>query len=133
MQTQLARSPSAGLWQVAQWAALVATLMLIVGLLTVPERSIAVLWYLLIPLVPASLLVSPALWRNVCPLATLNLLTNRSGGSRVLTTALLPAATTAGIVLLVVLVPARRVVFNVNGAALAATISAVALGGCRSS
>jgi hypothetical protein len=105
----------------------VATLLLIAGLLTVPELSLAVRWNLLIPLVPASLLVSPAIWRNICPLATLNLLTNRTAGARVLTTALLPAATVGGLLLLVVLVPGRRILFNTDGVALGATIMAVAL------
>jgi hypothetical protein len=127
MQTSTALAPHASLWQLAQRAALAATLLLLVGLVTLPELSLAVLWYLLIPLVPASLLMSPAIWRNVCPLATLNMLTNRSAGSRVMTTSVLPAATIAGIALLVVLVPGRRVVFNVDGPALAVTIGAVAL------
>jgi hypothetical protein len=127
MPRSLALLPHAGRWRVAQWAALVATLLLIAGLLTFPEPTLAVLWYLLIPLVPASLLVSPAIWRNICPLATLNLLSNRVAGSRVLTTSLLPAATIGGIVLLVALVPGRRIVFNADGAALGATIIAVAL------
>jgi hypothetical protein len=91
------------------------------------EVALTVLWDLAIPLVPASLLVSPAIWRNVCPLATLNLLGNRRTGGRRLGPPITHRLWAVGIVLLVVLVPARRLVFNTNGAALAATVVLVAL------
>jgi hypothetical protein len=97
------------------------------GLVVVPEPSLELLWNVVIPLVPASLLVAPALWRNVCPLATLNLLANRRAGRR-----LGPPTTShlwaIGILLLLILVPARRFLFNTNGPALATTVIAVALG-----
>ncbi len=63
------------LWQVAQIVALVATVAVIAGLFLRPDTTLVILWSIIIPLVPASLLVTPKLWRNVCPLATLNMLT----------------------------------------------------------
>lgn len=41
-------------------------------------RPIDIFWKLVVPLVPAMLLVAPALWRNVCPLAYFNLLGHRA-------------------------------------------------------
>lgn len=114
------------LWRIAQALAVVATLLLVAGLVVRPEISLRVLWSLLIPLVPASLLISPVLWRNVCPLATLNLVADRVG-FRKLSRRMLPTAGLTGIVLLIVLVPARRFVFNTDGVLLAATIAVVAL------
>jgi len=103
----------------------VALVALIAALVVRPARSLTLLWNVVIPLVPASLLVTPALWRNVCPLATLNTLTNRRG--RRLAPAAAPAIGAVGMALLVVLVPARRFLFNTNGLALAATIGTVGL------
>lgn len=116
-----------GLWRTAQLLGVVATAILLAGLVTQPDLALDILWNVLIPLVPASLLISPAIWRNVCPLATLNLLTNRPSVSRTLTSGLLPGAGAIGIVLLVVMVPARRFLFNTDGLALAITIAAVAV------
>ena len=115
------------LWKTAQWAGLIATIGLLVGLVTSPDLALTVLWNILIPLVPASLLISPAIWRNVCPLATLNVWSNRSSGGRVLTTALAPGAGLVGILLLALMVPARRFVFNTDGFVLAITVALVAV------
>lgn len=124
----IAPTPTAArLWLIAQWAGVVITLALLAGLVLQPEVSLDILWNILIPLVPASLLIMPALWRNVCPLATLNLASNRAAGSRTLGNGWLPPAGLVGVLLLVVLVPARRFVFNTDGTILAVTIAAVAL------
>ena len=88
---------------------------------------LSVLWNVLIPILPASFLIAPALWRGICPLATLNMMSNRLVGRRRLSSKLIPTATIIGIVLLFILVPARRFLFNENGALLAATIITVAV------
>lgn len=117
---------SGALWRTAQLGGVLATLVLLVGLVVQPDTALVVLWNVLIPLVPASLLVSPAIWRNVCPLATLSMAANRSASKRTLTSTLLPTAGLIGIVLLAVMVPARRFLFNTDGLVLAVTIAAVA-------
>lgn len=37
-------------------------------------RPLDIFWKLIVPLVPAILLVAPVLWRNICPLAYFNIL-----------------------------------------------------------
>lgn len=115
------------LWRSAQLVALAATIALLTGLVWAPEISLRLLWKVVIPLVPGSLLLSPMLWRNVCPLATANMALNRLGVRRRAGIRWVEGSTVAGITLLVILVPARHLMFNVDGPVLAATIGAVAL------
>ncbi len=64
--------PTSPVWGAVQTAGVLATVGLISGLIWKPEPALNMLWNVVIPLVPASLLISPMLWRNSCPLATLN-------------------------------------------------------------
>jgi hypothetical protein len=105
----------------------VLTVALIAALFAVPGTATRVLWDGVIPFLPAVFLIHPGLWRSVCPLATLNMLPGRRSAGRVLDDRLIPVAGAIGIALLAVLVPARRFLFNQNGAALAVTIIGVAL------
>jgi nitrite reductase (NADH) large subunit len=115
------------LWRAAQWLALTVTVVLLVGMVAQPKLALTVLWNLAIPLVPASLLVSPAIWRNVCPLATLNMIGNRKTGGRHVGPPVAYRYWAVGILLLLVLVPARRFLFNTDGLALAVTVGLVAV------
>ncbi len=120
-------APVRPLWQLVQLIGVVATVGLLAGLIWRPEPSLGLLWNVAIPLVPASLLVSPLLWRNACPLATLNQATNRFANGRRTGARFAVRAGAVGIALLLVLVPARRVLFNTDGPVLAATILLVAI------
>jgi hypothetical protein len=117
----------ARLWKTAQAAGLVLTALLLAGLVLRPEPSLAILWNVAIPLVPATLLVSPLIWRNTCPLATLNLLSAGRAGIRQQTQRFATYSSLLGVVLFYLLVPARRFLFNQDGLALAITIVAVAI------
>jgi hypothetical protein len=114
-------------WRLAQVFALLATFALVAALWVVPHTGLRLLWDVAIPLLPAAFLLHPALWRNICPLGTLNMLPNRWGAGRVLDDRLIPIAGGMGIVLLALMVPARRFLFNTEGPVLAATILGVAL------
>ncbi|MDA0330264.1 MAG: hypothetical protein O2958_14825 [Gemmatimonadetes bacterium] len=70
-------------------------------------------------------IINVELWRNVCPLATLNLLFEASGSRRQLPKDWLRIAGIVGIILLAVMVPARRFLFNVDATALGVTVVAV--------
>jgi len=95
------------------------------GLVYRPVVALHLLWDMVIPLLPALFLVNPMLWRNVCPLATLNQWTGQRQTRR-LDRGLLRTSWAVGIILLAVLVPARHFLFNQNGTALAITIAVVA-------
>ena len=75
-------SRSAIVWRTLQVLAVITLSVVLAGLITWPDTTLAVFWNVIIPLVPASLLLSPALWRNICPLATANLALNWPGGQR---------------------------------------------------
>jgi hypothetical protein len=113
------------MWKLAQAIGVVLTVGLVGGLLVAPELSLDVLWNGAVPLLPAVFLVSPPLWRNVCPLATLNMLTGRRREERRRSAGAIRHWSAFGILLLLVMVPARRLVFNADGTVLAATVVAV--------
>ncbi len=115
------------LWRIAQVGGLIATVVLLLGLMAQPDATLNVLWNVVVPVLPAVFLVNPLLWRNACPLATLNKLTGDRAGTRRLPAQGATWAGALGILLLYVMVPARRVLFNVDGTVLAVTIVAVAL------
>jgi len=111
-------------WLLAQAAGVLLTAALAWGLVRRPEPTLRLLWDLVIPVLPAVFLVNPMLWRNVCPLATLNQVTGRRRGGA-LDPRLLRLGWAAGILLLALMVPARRFLFNHDGTALAVTIVVV--------
>lgn len=115
---------SSVLWKTAQAVGVVATAVLVAGLFLQPDLALFVLWNVLIPMVPVSLMVSPLIWRNTCPLATLNMALNRQS-TRKLTNGLAAKAGIVAIALLAALVPARRFAFNTDGTSLAIVIAAV--------
>ena len=120
-------APNAPVWKLAQWAGLVLTAVLLAALMMFPDATLNVLWNMVIPLLPAVFLVNPLIWRNVCPLATINSLSSKVAGSRrLMGSHIARVAWVVGIVLLAVMVPARRFLFNTNGAAMVVTIVLVA-------
>lgn len=114
-------------WRIGAWGNVGVTAILVWGLFVEPDIFLRVLWYALVPLLPVVFLINPQLWRNVCPLATMNLLSGKRWGSRMPTHEDIRRWGVFSVILLVVLVPARRFAFNHNGPALALTIVLVAL------
>lgn len=115
------------IWRTVQTCALLVTLLLIAGLFKYPDMTLALLWNVLIPLLPLTFLFTPILWRSLCPLATLNMLPNGLVARRQLSRQALTRVSTTGIVLLAFLVPARRFLFNEHGEILAITIIAISV------
>ncbi len=113
-------------WRVAQWTAVVALLGLTASVFLWPSTALPLFWNVVLPLVPAVLLISPGVWRGVCPLATVSLLAPKPSADRI---AVHPDRWlgSAGIVLLLLIVPLRRVLWNQNGIAFG--ILLVVLGG----
>ncbi len=107
-------------WTTAQVSALIVTVLVLVGLLFRPELTLRLAWYGIVPLLPATFLINAGLWRGVCPIATANTIwpnSERIPGERWMQTAFI-----LGMVLLLILVPMRRLVLNVNGPVLAVTL-----------
>ncbi len=105
-------------WRVVQWLGVIATALLFAGLLAYPDRTLQLFWGVVIPLLPATFLVSPLLWRNVCPIATLNMFGNGRFRRRLLEPASIPRTSLMSICLFGVMVPARHFLFNESGIAL---------------
>ena len=114
-------------WGFAQYTAVVVTVLLLAGLFVRPLMTLDILWNVVIPLLPATFLISTAIWRSVCPLATLNMATNGLWSRKAMSPAALRWVQALGIVLLIILVPARRFLFNEQGVVLAVVIIAVAV------
>ncbi|HJS48097.1 MAG TPA: hypothetical protein VJ773_08955 [Gemmatimonadales bacterium] len=58
-------------WRLAQAAALLGLIGAGVALVAAPSLGLQLVWSAAVPVLPAVFLLGPALWRNVCPLATL--------------------------------------------------------------
>ena len=100
-------------------------------LLFVPSVGIVLFWNILIPVAPALLVVGTGVWRNICPLATTNLLPRHLGWSKrkKLTTKQLGIFNMAGVLALYAIVPLRHAIFNTNGIATAVLIISMAVVG----
>ena len=120
-------------WRVAQFLGLAGLALLLIGLLARPDTALRVLWFGLVPSLPLTLLAAPRLWRNVCPLASLETAVSRVGALRTPSPAWSERASALGMLGFAVLVPLRAVLFDgsataVLGAALAGVILALAGG-----
>ncbi len=93
--------------------------LVIVGLLVWPEPTLAVFWHALVPLLPLSFLVNTALWRAVCPLATVSAGGRVTSRGRVPEPAALRRLNVLGMALLLAALVARRVSLDTDGTVLA--------------
>lgn len=112
-------------WTIARGMAMAATLLLLVALWIRPGPALLALWYIIIPVLPATFFVTPALWRGLCPLASLNEWGNRVRPAPEIPPATLGLLRATGLVLFLLLVPARHFLFNEHGRFLALVILAV--------
>ena len=114
-------------WDSLRVLSVLATLALCVTLVVDPKRGLFVFWGLIIAMLPLVFLLAPGLWRNVCPLATVSQMPRRLGRGRSLT--LPPVLQRHGylvaIALFLGIAPARKVLFNSNGVAVAALLVGV--------
>lgn len=116
-------------WRVFQ-AAIWAVGMFIWGaLIWKPELGLHLLWNVLIPLAPALLVIAPGVWRNVCPLASLSMAPHHFGLSKNkrMSREWRGRLYLVAFLLLIVVVPLRKVLLDSNGPILAAVLCAVGL------
>ena len=123
-----------GGWRIAQSVVLAGAVGVVLLLFVQPQFGLWLTWDLLIPMVPAVLLFVPQVWRNVCPIASVNqlpVLLGRSAARKPGHFVQRSAPAIAGLLLLAI-VPLRLVLFNESGVALGLfvlTVLGVALAG----
>lgn len=121
-----ARVPMA-VWWTLRALVLGATLALAATVAWRPEIGLRLFWGLAVPVLPAVLVVAPGLWRQVCPMATLNQIPRRAGFTRgrELPAALKTWAYSMALVMFVGAVALRAPLLNHDGRVLAALLGAV--------
>jgi nitrite reductase (NADH) large subunit len=110
-------------WDVIRVTSVLVSVGLAASMALAPEPMLDVVWGMVVPLVPITLLIVPGLWRNVCPLATVSQLPRRLG-RRARKAAPSSVMLPTGMMLLLALVTARKVWFNHSGPATAGLIGA---------
>jgi hypothetical protein len=115
-------------WKVLQTAVWVVGSGIVVTLFLAPATGLTAFWNVLIPVAAARRVLAPGVWRNICPLGTTAMLGERYGISvgRKLSSRAQGRLFLAGLALLVILVPLRRVLLNSSGLATGATLLALA-------
>ncbi len=105
-------------WYAARVATMGITLALAALLIVRPEWGLKLFWGLAIPVVPALLVIAPGLWRQVCPMATMNQLPRLAGFGRAqdLPSALKTAAFGIAVALFLMAVGMRVPLLNHSGA-----------------
>ncbi|VAW87153.1 hypothetical protein MNBD_GAMMA16-12 [hydrothermal vent metagenome] len=117
------------LWRLLQFISVSIVLIGIVGLFIQPETTLFFIWFVLIPIIPLLLFVSPGLWRNLCPIAVINQLPRMAGAGENIR---VPPwfVTHSGIIslcLFVLIVSCRKILFNDNAVALACLLIVILL------
>lgn len=124
---QINLSPTSSLWTTIQWLGVLLSAVLVGAFIYYPAPTLSIFWNVVIPLLPATFLISPLIWRSVCPIATLNMVGNGQFGRRMLKAASIPRASLLGIGLFALMVPGRHFLFNESGTAMVAAILLVFL------
>jgi nitrite reductase (NADH) large subunit len=109
------------LWPVLRAASVIGTVGVIVLDLIRPSLGLLLFWSGLIAYLPLLFLVAPGVWRNICPMATLNGLPRRvgKGGRRRLSAKAQRRAPFIAVALFFLLVPLRAAGLDRDGHALA--------------
>jgi NADPH-dependent 2,4-dienoyl-CoA reductase/sulfur reductase-like enzyme len=107
------------LWHALRIVSVLTALTVTILLFILPSLGLFIFWGIFIPLVPLLFFVAPGFWRNTCPMAALNQLPRLFRFSRNLTLPywLQQYNYVIGICLLLLLIPARKVLFNHSGVA----------------
>jgi len=127
--TQLQSRVPMAVWVAARVIVIGFTLAIATLLIVQPELGLKLFWGLAIPLVPALLVIAPGLWRQVCPMATMNQLPRLAGFSRArdLPAGLKTAAFGIAVALFVGAVALRAPLLNQSGPLVGAGILGVLL------
>jgi hypothetical protein len=126
---QVLSSASINTWRIIQCAVWIIGAAILFSLIFRPKTGIILFWNMLIPIAPALFVMATGVWRNVCPLATTNLLPRQLGLSKQKKMSQAQAGIFGliAVTTLFVLVPLRHAVFNRSGMATAIMIIIMAL------
>lgn len=113
------------LWTAGRHGGMVGLAALLTTLVLAPDAALRTLWSIAVPILPATFFLTPALWRGVCPLSTLNAWGNRLGRPRDMTDRETLVIGALGLVLFHVIVPARHLGLNTDGPLLAGALLAI--------
>ena len=118
-------------WRAVQVAVWLVGVGIFGALLFVPDVGLHAFWNVLIPVAPALLAFAPGLWRNICPMASTALFPRHMGFSRRRS---IPAVwqgrlALIGVAALLLIVPLRHTVLDLNGPATALAIGTLTLVG----
>lgn len=127
--TQLQSRVPMAVWIAARVIVVGITLALAMLLIVQPELGLKLFWGLAVPLVPALLVIAPGLWRQVCPMATMNQLPRLANFGRALDlpAGLKSAAFGIAVALFVGAVALRVPLLNHSGAVVGIGLVAVLL------
>ena len=114
------------IWSAARLVGLVTAAAVVVALFVDPPLGLLIFWGLIVPALPLLFFLAPGLWRNVCPMATLNQAPRRFGFTHALTmpTWFREYGYVIGVALFLAIVPARKLIFDESGPALGSLIVA---------
>ncbi|MCA0365652.1 MAG: hypothetical protein LCH67_16550 [Bacteroidetes bacterium] len=109
------------IWRIVQAAVFLVGLIIFLALIFYPNVGLILLWNILIPVAPLLLVVSVGLWRNICPLATTNLLPRHFNLSKKkkMTVKQQSILGLVSVIALYLIVPLRHALLNNNGMAAA--------------
>jgi nitrite reductase (NADH) large subunit len=83
--TQMPERVHPRVWTVMRWFGVACALSIVAASILDPPLGLLIFWGVFVPIVPLIFLIAPALWRNVCPMASLNQLPRTLGFTRGLT------------------------------------------------
>jgi nitrite reductase (NADH) large subunit len=125
--TQMPERVHPRVWTILRWLGVACALGIVAASILNPPLGLLIFWGLFVPILPLVFLAAPALWRNVCPMASLNQLPRTLGFTRGLTLPLwiqqYAPLVSAGLFLAVVAF--RKVLLESSGLALAAFLLSV--------
>ena len=104
---------------------------IIFNLIVYPTIGINIFWNILVPILPAVLVLAIGVWRNVCPMASTTLFSSHLGLSkrRKITVSQSGKLNLIAVIALFIIVPLRHAIFNTNGQATALLIISLGLTG----
>jgi NADPH-dependent 2,4-dienoyl-CoA reductase/sulfur reductase-like enzyme/ferredoxin len=112
------------LWQALRIVSVAFTLGVVYLLVVDPESGLSLFWKIVVPSLPLVFFIAPGLWRNLCPMSTMNQLPRMFGFTRGMNLSkwLKEYAFVFGMTVLFIAVPARQLLFNTSGPAVAVLI-----------